>query len=147
MVTDLQVRRLFGMRNKHDYLYQAADAAGMSDKTARKYLKNGNLPSQCHVEHTWPTRQDPFADDWAFIEQILKDTQGTLEGKTLLEHLQMASPGKYLNGQLRTLQRRIKAWKALHGPAKEIFFAQHYEPGQWACSDFTNMNQLNITIA
>ena len=147
MVTDLQVRRLFDMRNKHEHLYQAADAAGMSSKTAHKYLKNGKLPSQCRVEHTWPTRQDPFADDWAFIEQILEDTQATLESKTLLRHLQLAYPGKYHNGQLRTLQRRIKAWKALYGPAKEIFFPQHYEPGQWACSDFTNMNKLNITIA
>jgi len=147
MVTDLQVRRLFDMRNKHEYLYQAADAAGISSKTAHKYLKNGKLPSQCRIEHTWPTRQDPFAVNWAFIEQILEDTQGTLEAKTLLRHLQMAYPGKYHNGQLRTLQRRIKAWKALYGPAKEIFFPQHYEPGQWACSDFTSMNKLNITIA
>jgi len=147
MVTDQQVRRLFDVRNKHDHLYQAADAAGMSSKTARKYLKNGTLPSQCKVEHTWPTRQDPFAGDWAFIEQILEDTQATLEAKTLFQHLQLAYPGKYHNGQLRTLQRRIKAWKALYGPAKEVFFSQHYEPGQWACSDFTSMNKLNITIA
>ena len=134
------------MRNKHDYLYQDADAAGMSDKTARKYLKNGTLPSQCHVEHTWPTRQDPFADDWAFIEQILKDTQGTLEGKTLLEHLQMAYPGKYLNGQLRTLQRRVKAWRALEGPPKEVFFPQVHKPGELCESDFTRMGSLGVTI-
>jgi len=147
MVTDQQVRRLFAMRNKYKYQYQAADAAGISSKTAGKYLKNGKLPSQCRVEHTWPTRQDPFADDWAFVEQILIDTQAALEAKTIFEHLQMAYPGKYHDGQLRTLQRRIKAWKALYGPAKEIFFSQHYYPGQWACSDFTSMNKLNITIA
>ena len=79
------------MRTKHDHLYQAADAAGMSSKTAHKYLNSGKLPSQCKVEHTWPTRRDPFADDWAFIEQILEDTQATLEAKTLFQHLQLAS--------------------------------------------------------
>ena len=147
MVTDKQVRRLFDVQNKYEYQYQAADAAGISSKTARKYLKNGKLPNQCKVEHTWPTRQDPFVDDWAFIEQILIDTQATLEAKTIFEYLQRAYPGKYHNGQLRTLQRRIKAWKALHGPAKEIFFSQHYYPDQWSCSDFTSMNELNITIA
>jgi len=147
MVTDQQVRRLFGVRNKYEYQYQAADAAGISSKTARKYLKNGKLPSQCRVEHTWSTRQDPFADDWAFIEQTLIDTKATLEAKTIFEYLQRAYPGKYHNGQLRTLQRRIKAWKALHGPAKEVFFSQYYYPGQWSCSDFTSMNKLNITIA
>ena len=77
MVTDQQVRRLFAMQNKYAHQYQAADAAGISSKTASKYLKNGKLPSQCKVEHTWSTRQDPFADDWAFIEQILIDTQAT----------------------------------------------------------------------
>ncbi len=147
MVTDQQVRRLFDMQNKYEHQYQAADAAGISGKTARKYLKNSKLPSQCKVEHTWPTRKDPFADDWLFIEQILKDTQATLEAKTIFEYLQRAYPGRYHNGQLRTLQRRIKAWKALYGPSKEIFFSQHYYPGQWACSDFTSMNKLNITIA
>ncbi len=146
MVTDLQVRRLFDMRNKHKHLYQAADAAGISSKTAGKYLKNGKLPSQCRVDHTWLTRKDPFVDDWPFVEQMMEDTQATLEAKTIFEYLQRAYPGKYHNGQLRTLQRRIKAWKALYGPSKEIFFSQIYYPGQWACSDFTSMNKLNITI-
>jgi len=73
MVTDQQVRRLFAMKNKYEYQYQAADAAGISSKTAHKYFKNGKLPSQCRVEHTWPTRKDPFADDWAFIEQMLAE--------------------------------------------------------------------------
>jgi len=135
------------MQNKYEYQYQAADMAGISSKTARKYRKTGKLPSQCRVEHTWPTRQDPFAKDWSFIEHTLIDTQATLEAKTIFEFLQRAEPGKYHNGQLRTLQRRIKAWKALYGPSREIFFSQHYDPGQWACSDFTSMNKLNITIA
>ena len=147
MVTDQQVRRLFTVQNKYEHQYQAADAAGNSSKTAHKYLKGGKLPSQCKVEHTWPTRQDPFADDWAFVVQLLEDTKATLEAKTIFEYLQRAYPGRYHNGQLRTLQRRIKAWKALYGPSKEVFFSQHYDPGQWACSDFTSMNKLNITIA
>jgi Mu transposase, C-terminal domain len=147
MVTDQQVRRLFNVQNKYEYQYQAADAAGISSKTAQKYLKSGKLPSQCSVEHTWSTRKDPFADDWAFVVQLMEDTQATLEAKTIFQHLQMAYPGRYHDGQLRTLQRRIKAWKALHGPSRETFFSQHYYPGQWACSDFTSMNKLNITIA
>ena len=65
MVTDQQVRRLFDVQNRYEYQYQVADAAGFSRKTAHKYLKGGKLPSQSRVGHTWPTRQDPFADDWA----------------------------------------------------------------------------------
>jgi response regulator of citrate/malate metabolism len=45
MVTDSQVRRLFAMKNKCRTLYQLADKAGMSTKTARKYLKSSVLPS------------------------------------------------------------------------------------------------------
>ena len=123
MVTDQQVRRLFTVQNKYEYRYQAADAAGISSKTAHKYLKSGKLPSQCRVEHTWPTRKDPFADDWAFVEQLLIDTQATLEAKTIFQHLQMADSGKYHNGQLRTLQRRIKAWKAVWSVKRDFLFS------------------------
>jgi hypothetical protein len=45
------------------------------------------------------------------------------------------------------LQRRIKAWRALSGPAKEVFFAQQHEPGRLCASDFTSMNDLGITLA
>ena len=62
MVTDLQVSRLFAMQNRFEHLYQAADAAGISRKTVRKYLKSKQLPGQCKVEHTWRTRKNPFAD-------------------------------------------------------------------------------------
>ena len=86
MVTDQQVRRLFDVQNKYEHQYQAADAAGISSKTARKYRKSGKLPSQCRVEHTWATRKDPFADDWAFVVQLMKDTQAALEAKMISDN-------------------------------------------------------------
>jgi hypothetical protein len=146
MVTDQQVRTLFKMQNKYEHLYQAADAAGMSGKTARKFLKSKQMPSQSRVEHKWQTRPDPFDKDWDWIEQHLKEASGSLEGKELFEALQRLWPGKYQNGQLRTLQRRIKVWKALYGPPQETFYPQNYLPGQWCCSDFTCMNELTVTI-
>jgi hypothetical protein len=69
-----------------------------------------------------------------------------MEAKSLFEHLQRERPGRYPDKQLRTFQRRVKQWKALEGPAKEIFFQQIYHPGQWGESDFTNMNFAGITI-
>ena len=72
MVTDEQVRRLFTMKNRYQHLYQAADAAGMSTKTARKYLQSGVLPSQCCRPHDWATHEDAFAEDWAWAEDFLK---------------------------------------------------------------------------
>ncbi len=146
MLTDNQIRRLFQMEHKYKYKYQAADAAGIGVKTARKYLSSRRLPSQCKALHTWRTRKDAFAQDWAYIEKMLIDSSSTLQVKSIFEHLQAEFPGRYGNNQLRTLQRRVKAWKALKGPGKEVFFSQIYTPGQWCCSDFTSMNKLGITI-
>jgi len=145
MVTDEQVRRLLKMKNKHQHFYQAADAAGMSAKTARKYLKSGVFPSQCRPIHDWSTHEDAFAEDWHWVVGFLKTNQG-VEAKYLFEALRRQYPGKYQDGQLRTFQRRVKVWKALYGPAQEVYFPQVYKPGQWCESDFTHMNKLGITI-
>jgi hypothetical protein len=145
MVTDEQVRRLFKMTNKHQHLYQAADAAGMSPKTARKYLQSGVLPSQCRPIHDWSTYPDAFADNWPWAEDFLKNNHG-VESKSLFEALQRQYPGKYEDRQLRTFQRRVKVWKALYGPGQEVFFPQIYQPGQWCESDFTRMGRFGITI-
>jgi len=145
MVTDRQVRRLFAMKNRCKTLYELADKAGMSTRTARKYLKSGKLPSQSKIIHDWATHPDAFAEDWPWIEEFLQGNPG-LESKSLFEALQRKCRGKYQDGQLRTFQRRVKQWKALYGPGREVFFAQVYKPGQWCASDFTRMKKLGITI-
>ena len=43
-------------------------------------------------------------------------------------------------------RRRIKAWRALEGPQKEVFFPQVYYPGVLCESDFTRMGKLEVTI-
>lgn len=70
-----------------------------------------------------------------------------LEAKTLFTDLQRRFPGRYPDGQLRTLQRRLKDWRATEGPPKEVFFAQTHEPGRLCASDFTHMAELGVTIA
>ena len=82
MVTDEQVRRLLAMKNKVEYLYQLADKAGMSTKTAHKYLKSGVLPSQRQTIHDWPTHPDAFAQDWSWVEDFLENNSG-IESKSL----------------------------------------------------------------
>jgi len=124
----------------------AAAMAGMSEKTARKYVRKGQLPSQCAVAHTWKTYPDAFAEDWRWVAEQL-DLNPGLEAKSLFEALQRLYPGKYADGQLRTFQRRVKLWRAFYGESKEIFFPQDYRPGEWAESDFTWMNALGIRIA
>ncbi|RPJ51897.1 MAG: IS21 family transposase [Methanobacteriota archaeon] len=123
----------------------AAAKADMDEKTARKYRSLGKLPHEVRVEHLWRTREDPFDDVWAGMQETLRINPG-LEAKTLFEDLQRRYPGRFNDGQLRTLQRRVKIWRALEGPPREVFFPQVHKPGELCQSDFTSMNSLGITI-
>ena len=145
MVTDQQVRRLFKLVQTEKNFGIAAIMAGMDEKTARKYRKLGKLPSELEQQHTWRTREDPFEDFWHEIKSMLEINPG-LEAKTIFEDLQRRNPGRFADGQLRTLQRRIKIWRASGGPPKEVFFTQIHKPGLLGQSDFTHMNKLGITI-
>ncbi len=145
MITDQQVRKLMKLNQREKCLSIAAAKSGMSENTARKYIQLGRLPSQCKKERTWRTRDNPFEKVWDDIEEKLKINPG-LEAKTLFNWLQRTAPGEYSDGQLRTLQRRVKYWRATEGPAKEIFFTQQHKPGILCESDFTHMTNLEITI-
>ncbi|HDO25667.1 MAG TPA: IS21 family transposase [Nitrospirae bacterium] len=145
MVTDQQVRRLFMLNEKEKSRTIAAAKAGMDPKTARKYLNIGKLPSQIKSSHDWRTREDPFEKDWPAILEMLDINPG-LEGKTIFEYFQDTNPGQYQDNQLRTLQRKLKYWRATEGPAKEVYFPQKHYPGDLCASDFTHMSSLGITI-
>ena len=145
MVTDGQVRRLRKMVQTEKKKVIAASKAGMDVKTARKYLRNGKLPSQVKPEHTWRTREDPYKEVWEEVSGLLKVESG-LEAKTIFEWLQERYPGRFADGQMRTLQRKIRKWRVMEGPGKEVYFAQKHHPGELSASDFTHMNDLWITI-
>jgi hypothetical protein len=145
MVTDRLFRRLRKLIQIEDTLAQAADKAGVDEKTARKYRDSDALPSQRRVPHTWRTREDPFQDVWPELLELLRLNPG-LQAKTLFLDLQRRFQGRFPDVQLRCLQRRIKLWRALEGPPKEVYFAQVHEPGRLAESDFTCMAQLGVTI-
>ena len=66
---------------------------------------------------------------------------------TLLRKLQDDHPGPLPDSMRRTLERRIRQWRALEGPPKEVFFPQEHAPGVQGLSDFTDMGDLRVTIA
>jgi len=129
-------------------LEAAALAAGMSERTARKWQR-GPLPSATKAPRAWRTRPDPFVNVWAAeVEPLLvADADGKLEAKTVFEELCRRHPDAFENGQLRTLQRRVRVWRAEQGPAKEVFFPQQHAPGKMASIDFTHATELEVTIA
>lgn len=144
-VTDAQVKKLMSELEKHGEIRKAALKAGMDRKTARKYRDAGKLPSELKKPRTYRTREDPFEKDWSYLLEKLEHAP-ELEAKTLFEHLLEVRPERYREGQLRTLQRRLKRWRAQAGPPKEVFFAQEHRPGEALQTDFTSGNKLAITI-
>ena len=124
---------------------KAAMHADMCKNTARKYLNAGKLPSEVTTPHLWRTRTDPFEESWPEIVEKLKLFPG-LESKTLFEWICKQYPTMYSEGQLRTLQRRIKQWRAEYGEEKEVFFEQIHYPGDIGESDFTSMDTVGVTI-
>ena len=145
MVTDKQVRRLFALVKTEQNQEIAAAKAGMDAKTARKYLRLGQVPTELPVLPRGRTRPDSFGEVWEEVRQLLQVNPG-LEAKAVFEHLQRCYPGQFSDGQLRTFQPRVKAWRATEGPAKEVFFAQQHVPGRLSASDFTHMDELGITV-
>jgi hypothetical protein len=148
VVTDQQVRRVREQRMTGKTMAAAAAAAGMSERTARTW-QHGPLPSQRRGPRTWRTRVDPFAEVSATdLEPRLRaDGDGELQALTLFTWLQTRYPGRFVEGQLRTLQRRVRDWRACHGPAQEVFFEQTAAPGREAAIDFTDGGELGVTIA
>src|SRR6185503_11886132 len=74
-----------------------------------------------------------------------------LQPITLLEYLQEKYVDKegnsyYSDKLLRTLQRRVKLWKAIDGPQKEVMFRQEHLPGRLGLSDFTHLKGITITV-
>lgn len=143
--SDSQVRKMMEEFSRCGEVGKAAMKADMNRKTAAKYIKSRKLPSESAKPRNWRTRPDPFEDDWAEIEAMLIDSPG-LEARTIFDDLLERKPDSYVPGQLRTLQRRVRRWRALDGPEKEIFFPQQHRPGEAAQTDFTNANELGVTI-
>lgn len=147
MVTDAQVRLLRKKRMEGKTIEAASAAAGMSERTARAW-STGPLPSETKQPRHWRTRDEPFAEVWPEVEAwLVADDEGKLEAKTVLAELIRRHPERFEAGQLRTLQRRFREWRALKGPGKEVFFPQVHEAGRMGSLDFTHANELGVTIA
>lgn len=147
MVTDAQVRRLREKRMNGNTLGAAAAAAGMCERTARRW-QEGPCPTTTTTARTWRTREDPFGEVWAadVVPRLHADSDGRLQALTLFDWLCERYPGRFQPGQLRTLQRRVSDWRAQHGPDVEAYFEQTAVPGREGALDFTDASDLGVTI-
>lgn len=58
----------------------------------------------------WRTRPDPFAAVWPVLLGWLEE-RPDMEAKAMLQRLQASGFGEFPDGQLRTLQRRVRVWR------------------------------------
>ena len=143
-ITDLQVIKYKQLRKTLSQ-QAAAIKTGISVSSARRLERRVSLPSQRAPRH-WRTRIDPLNEVWdSEIAPLLEHTPG-LMAVTVLEELQRRYPGHFGQSVLRTLQRRMRAWRAGHGAEREIFFAQEHPPGRLALSDFTVADELGVYV-
>jgi hypothetical protein len=70
-----------------------------------------------------------------------------LNAVTILEELQRRYPEEVSPALLRTLQRRLRQWRASHGVERELYFAQEHVSRRLGLSDFTDCAELDVTVA
>jgi len=143
-VTSQQVKLYMSKRMTQPQVTAAAQA-GLSERTGRRIERGEHAPAQGRMRH-YSTRKDPFREVWASeIVPLLQQSPKRM-AITVMEDLQKRYPGRYDNRHLRTLQRRIKHWRALYGPEQEVMFSQVHEPGRMGLSDFTELKGFTLTI-
>jgi hypothetical protein len=143
--TNAQVRIMMRERQKGKSLEQAAASANVrSRKTVAKYERAGRLPKLIEQRRNYRTRPDPFGAHWSQVEAMLAATP-ELEAKALFGWLCEQHPSSYQEGQVRTFQRRVNEWRALHQPQVAVL-EQVHRPGEVMQTDGVWLTELAVTI-
>ena len=123
----------------------AAAKASISTATAYRHEQHHQLPSS-RKPVRGRRRPDPLVDFFdTEVVPMLRAAPG-LRAVAIFEEMQRRHPGLSA-GARRTLERRIRSWRAVHGADQEVIFRQVHEPGRMGLSDFTDMTDLGVTIA
>jgi hypothetical protein len=143
-VTDHQMRLYMKFRQT-DAPPVAAAKASISTATAYRFEQDRRLPS--HREKVRDRRRpDPLAEFFdSEVVPMLQAAPG-LRAVAIFEEMQRRHPALPA-GIRRTLERRIRSWRSLHGADQDVIFRQVHEPGRMGLSDFTEMADLGVTIA
>jgi hypothetical protein len=142
-ITNRQENLYMNKRQQGQSQETAAAKGGISERSGRR-IEKGERPSIPKERH-WRTREDPLNAIWESELVPLLEKEPRLTGLTLWEYLEDEHAGQFPYSVLRTLQRRVKHWKATQGPDKAVIFRQSVPAGQQGLSDFSHPNTA-ITI-
>ena len=118
----------------------AAAQAGISVASAYRMERDPRLPSLKKAPRE-RRRPDPLADIFdADVVPLLQSASG-IRSVAIFDELRLRHP-QLDPGVRRTLERRIRAWRALNGQDREVIFRQTHEAGRMGLSDFTEMGDL-----
>ena len=143
-ITDCQMRLYMTFRQTETPTVAAAKA-GFSAATAYRIEHDPRLPSQKKAPRG-RRRRDPLAEVWdSEVVPLLKSAPG-LRAVAIFDEIRRRHP-EISAGVRRTLERRIRAWRALNGAERDVIFRQEPSPGRLGLSDFTDMGDHGISIA
>ncbi len=145
-ITRVQVRGYMDDRREGRTQEAAAAREGFSRRSATRIEEEGAQRLMPRPMRSYRTRPDPFEAVWLseLVPWLAK--KPPIRAVTLLAWLQERYPARYGDALLRTLQRRVREWRALSGPERLICFPQTHPPGAMLIADFTVMDGLDITI-
>ena len=123
----------------------AAAKSGFSRRTGFQIKKELKGESPEEKKPRGRRRRDPLEGIWnSQVLPILRNSPGIRASAVFYELLR--NNPELDPGVRRTLERRIRAWRAENGPDKEVMFRQNKEAGHLGISDFTRMKDLEVTI-
>ena len=143
-ITNRQVARYMDARRIGRSQIMSADGADISVRTAHRLDGEGR---SAKPPRAYRTRSDPFVDVWSMEVEPLLQRDARLSAVTIFADLQLRYPGRFPDGQVRTLERRVRQWRAVAGPSRPVMFPQVHPPGWQALLDFTVCDELGVIIA
>src|SRR6195952_82668 len=122
----------------------AAAKAAISPATAYRFEQDHWLPPTIRIIRT-RRRPDPLADFFDVEVVPLLKAAPELRVVSIFEEILRRHP-HLSTGARRTLERRVRSWRAQHGADQEVIFRQVHEPGRMGLSEFTDMAYLAVKI-
>lgn len=123
----------------------AAAQAGISVASAYRIEHDPRLPSEKKIPRA-RRRADPLAEIFdAEVVPLLQAAPG-IRPVAIFDEIRRRH-AEFAPGVRRTLERRIRAWRAVNGEEREVIFRQVHEAGRMGQSDFTEMSELGVTVA